>query len=246
MSEIKIDIQSDEFKQEFESTQGFAKKVCEQFGFVFNPDERINTSVMQGLTRNKLIYSKRYCPCFVVIGDNESERKASFNRLCPCKPALEVEIPKEGKCSCGLFCTPTYAKKHAYLHEVDRAAHTHSRLLTAKECEMLLHKEDIDANELEALLEARKEGVTAFHLVDVRELMEYEQGHIKGCDYLVPTTSFYSALEQLEDKKATPVILYCHIGSRSKYCQKVLRDLGFKCVGNLDHGIVSCKKLVEY
>ena len=44
----------------------------------------------------------------------------------------------------------------------------------------LLEKDDINSEELEILLEARDEGKVDFLLVDVREDMEYDMGHIKG------------------------------------------------------------------
>ena len=110
---IKIDMNSPEFLKEQEKTKAFADKVCEQFGFTLNPDDGINESVVMGLTRNKLIYNKRYCPCFMVIGETKEEQREADNRICPCKPALEKEIPQEGRCHCGIFCTPEYARDYA-------------------------------------------------------------------------------------------------------------------------------------
>jgi rhodanese-related sulfurtransferase len=34
------------------------------------------------------------------------------------------------------------------------------------------------------------------------------------------------------------VIVYCHVGSRSAYCQRALKDLCFTKVSNLSYGIV--------
>ena len=96
----KVDPESEEFKAELAKTHVFTDKVLTQFGFVYNPDAEVNESVQFGLTRNKLIYGKRYCPCFFVTGNKEEDR------ICPCKPALEEEIPGDGKCHCGIFCTP--------------------------------------------------------------------------------------------------------------------------------------------
>jgi rhodanese-related sulfurtransferase len=67
--------------------------------------------------------------------------------------------------------------------------------------------------------------------------MEWVGTRIKGTDYLVPTTSFYQALERVDDQKDTPVIVYCLSGSRSAYCQRIMLDLGYKSVANLDYGI---------
>ncbi|MBD3807351.1 MAG: sulfurtransferase [Epsilonproteobacteria bacterium] len=242
---IKIDTNSHEFKDEYTKTVAFTDKVCKQFNFVYNPENEINESVTMGLTRNKLIYGKRYCPCFMVEGEIEEERKAANNRICPCKPALEVEIPEDGHCHCGIFCTPQYAKDHAIEKEAALVSHTHSRGLTKEECEALLKQQNIDSDELISLLEAREIGMVDFYLVDVREWMEYKSRRIKGTDFLVPTTSFYQALSQIDDKKEQNIIVYCFSGSRSAYCQQIMSDMGYKHITNLEYGIVSYSGEVE-
>lgn len=238
---IKIDMNSTEFQTELENTKNFTDKVCSQFGFVYNPEVEVNESVQMGLTRNKLIYNKRYCPCFMVIGTTKEEQKEADNRICPCKPALEHEIPDDGKCHCGIFCTKEYAQKFATTNEAEIVVHTHSRGLSTKECELLLEKESIDADELEALLEARALKMVDFNLVDVREWMEWKSRRIEGTDFLIPTTSFYNTIGQLEEQKDKITIVYCYSGSRSAYCQHVMHDLGFRKVINFDFGIMTYK-----
>ena len=44
---------------------------------------------------------------------------------------------------------------------------------------------------------------------------------------------------RINNQKDIPVIVYCHSGSRSAYCQRIMLDLGFKSVTNLDYGISS-------
>jgi len=83
----QIDMNSDEFQAELEKTSQFVEKVNKQFGFVQNPNEEVNEGVTMGLARNKLIYGKRFCPCFMVICETKEEQKAADNRICPCKPA---------------------------------------------------------------------------------------------------------------------------------------------------------------
>lgn len=229
----KIDINSLYFQNELENTKEFTKDVLKKYNFVFNPDDEVNLSVQMGLARNMLIYGKRYCPCFMVVED-ENE-----NRLCPCLPALNSEIPKNGSCHCGIYCTKE--KAHELLLNIDtkEAIATHFRGLTKKECEDLLNNDEINSIELEALLEARDEGAVNFCLVDTREWMEWVNIRIKGTDFLVPTTSFYNSLEQINDKKDIPIILYCHSGSRSAYCQRIMLNMGFSKVINLDYGIMS-------
>ena len=232
---------SEEFKNEMAKTQKFTDKVCESRGWVYHPIEDVNEGVTMGLTRNKMIYNKRFCPCFMVVGETKEERKAADNRICPCKPAIEKEIPEEGKCHCGIFCTPEYAKANAIEIEAEEVAHSHSRGLKKEECEAILAHNDLDSDEMLSLIEARELGMIDFNLVDVREWMEWNQQRIVGTDYLIPTTSFYQALEKIEDQKDKPVIVYCLTGSRSVYCQNVMKDLGWKQVSNYKQGIIDYK-----
>jgi ferredoxin-thioredoxin reductase catalytic subunit/rhodanese-related sulfurtransferase len=236
---IKIDMESQEFKEELQKTKDFADKVCNTFNWVYNPVEDVNEGVLMGLTRNKMIYNKRFCPCFMVIGETKEERKAADNRICPCTPAIEKEIPEDGKCHCGIFCTQEYAQANAIENEASEVAHTHSRGLTSEECEALLNHDQLDGDEIESLLEARQLGMVKFNLVDVREWMEWNQQRIVGTDYLIPTTSFYQALEQINDQKDIPVIVYCLTGSRSEYCRGAMKDLGFEKVSNYRQGIIA-------
>ena len=235
----QIDPNSQEFQDELVKTVEFTNKVIEQFGYAYNPDREINESIQFGLTRNKLIYGKRYCPCFFVTNNKEEDR------VCPCKPAMSSEIPNDGHCHCGIFCTPAYASAQAQEESVEEAITTHSRGLTKAECELLLAKNNVDSDGLEALLEARTLGMVKFTLVDVREWKEYKTFRIRGVDQLVPTTSFYEDIKKLDGAKADPVIVYCHIGSRSAYCQSMMSTLGFSHVVNLIHGISGYKGAVD-
>lgn len=99
----KVDMESPEFKRELEKTIEFTQKVVKQFGLVFHPNKDIVEGIQQGLTRHKILYNKRYCPCFFVTQTPE-------DRICPCKPALEHEIKEDGCCHCQIYCTPEYAK----------------------------------------------------------------------------------------------------------------------------------------
>ena len=234
-----IDMNSPEFQAELEKTWKFVDKVNNQFGFEQNPNEEVNEGVAMGLARNKMMYGKRYCPCFMVEGNTPEERKAAPNRICPCPPALEKEIPEEGKCHCGIFCTPEYVKAETAHSAMEEAVHQHSRGITKAEAEALLGQQDLDGEELEALMEAREIGMVDFILMDTREHMEYMMGHIVGTDVLVPTSQFYAKIEESADKKETPIIVYCHTGSRSMQVQRAMYSLGFKQISNLTYGIIS-------
>ncbi|MEA3455486.1 MAG: ferredoxin-thioredoxin reductase catalytic domain-containing protein [Campylobacterota bacterium] len=235
----QIDMNSPEFQTEMEKTQVFVEKVNNQFGFVQNPNEEVNEGVVMGLARNRLMYGKRFCPCFMVIGETKEEQKEADNRICPCKPALEKEIPEDGLCHCGIFCTPEYAESQRVKDEIEEVVHQHSKGLTHEQAEILLKQEQLDGDELEALIEARELGMIRFELVDVREYMEYQMGHIVGTDTLVPTSQFYAKVEEIADKKQTPIVVYCHTGSRSFQVQHAMKSLGFEQISNLQYGIIS-------
>jgi ferredoxin-thioredoxin reductase catalytic subunit/rhodanese-related sulfurtransferase len=237
----KIDMNSQEFQAEMEKTWRFVEKVNHQFGFVQNPNSEVNEGVVMGLARNRIIYGKRFCPCFMVIGQTPEEQKAADNRICPCKPALEHEIPEDGLCHCGIFCTLEYSQSQKMQSEIEEIVHQHSRGLTKDQAVTLLAKAQLDGDELEALLEARRLSMVHFELIDVREHMEYRMGHIAGTDLLMPTSQFYAKIEDIFDKKKIPLILYCHTGSRSFQVQHAMESLGFEQIGNLQHGIISYK-----
>ena len=97
-----IDMNSGEFKTEREKTIKFVEKVVESRGWQFNDDKEIVDTVIMGLTRNKLLYGKRFCPCFMVVEEN-GKYKSADDRICPCKPAINEEIPNQGMCHCGIF-----------------------------------------------------------------------------------------------------------------------------------------------
>jgi ferredoxin-thioredoxin reductase catalytic subunit/rhodanese-related sulfurtransferase len=229
---------SPEFKAEMEKTVKFTDKVIKQFNWEYNPQIEVNEGVQMGLARNKIMYNKRFCPCFMVEEVNGKPQSAD-DRICPCKPAIEHEIPNEGACHCGIFCTPEFAAAKRVELGLEVAVHTHSRGLTKEECDVLLSKEDLDGDELHALIEARELSMVAFKIVDVREHMEWQMGHIKGADTLIPTSSFFNTLDEAGLSKDENIILYCHVGSRSSHCQRILHDMGYAKVSNLTFGIVS-------
>jgi len=109
----QLDMNSEAFKTELVKTEKFTDKVCESKGWVYAANEDVVEGVIMGLARHKILYSKRFCPCFMVEPDENKEGKfkSTDNRICPCKPAIEKEIPKEGICHCQLFCTPEYREK---------------------------------------------------------------------------------------------------------------------------------------
>ena len=241
---IKIDMNSPEFIERMEKTVTFTDKVINQFGWEYNPQEEVNEGVQMGLARNKMMYNKLFCPCFMVE-EVDGKPQSVDDRICPCTPAIEKEIPETGACHCGIFCTPEFAAAKKIELGMEEVVHTHSRGLTKEECEQLVNQDELDGDELVALLEARELGMVEFALVDVREDMEWQMGHIKGADKLVPTSSFYQAIEEAKLDKNENIILYCHVGSRSAHVARILGSMEYTKVGNLTHGIVSYSGEVE-
>jgi len=238
MSIIKIDMNSPEFKERMEKTIKFTDKVIKQFAWEYNPQAEVNEGVQMGLARNKMMYNKLFCPCFMVE-EVDGKPQSVDNRTCPCTPAIEKEIPETGSCHCGIFVTPEFAAKKRIELGMEEAIHTHSRGLTQEEIELLLSQSELDPDEIISLLEARELKMVNFKLVDVREDMEWQMGHIKGADILMPTSSFYPSLEESKLEKDDNIILYCHVGSRSAHVARIMKDMGFKNIGNFTHGIVS-------
>ncbi len=104
----------------------------------------------------------------------------------------------------------------------------------------ILEKDHISSAELETLLKAREEGKVDFLLVDVREEMEYNMGHIKGVDTLKHTSTFQQwAQEFFESTQDKHVVFTCRTGSRSGQVQQVFLQNGHKKTLNHIGGIMS-------
>lgn len=77
-------------------------------------------------------------------------------------------------------------------------------------------------------------------LLDVRQPEEFDGalGHIPGSD-LIPIGDLSHALEELSDKRDTPIVTICHSGGRSMTAAAILTVAGFSNVRSLEGGIVS-------
>ena len=67
-------------------------------GFRLNPDRKVVEMIIKGLLANEKKHGARYCPCRVVTGDKEEDRKI----ICPCVYHLD-ELNEMGHCHCNLF-----------------------------------------------------------------------------------------------------------------------------------------------
>ena len=101
----------------------------------------------------------------------------------------------------------------------------------------------INAEEFNALTE-KEEAI----VVDMRNHYESEVGHFK--DAIIPdVATFREALpmveEMLDDKKETPIIMYCTGGIRCEKASAYYRHRGFKNVYQLEGGIIEYARQVE-
>ena len=72
-----------------------------------------------------------------------------------------------------------------------------------------------------------------FTLLDVRQLNEYEQGHLPGAK-LIPLPDLTDRLDELEKEKTQ--VVYCAVGGRSRIAAQMLAGKGFKQVINVAGG----------
>ena len=90
---------------------------------------------------------------------------------------------------------------------------------------------DIELDEYEKKMASEK-----YLLVDVRTAEEFSDRHIEGAlniDYFSATFSDDISKVGFE----IPVLLYCRLGNRSSKAMKIMNELGFKEVYNLEGGI---------
>jgi len=104
----------------------------------------------------------------------------------------------------------------------------------------LLNKSSINSEDLEQLLQERREGKVDFLLVDLREEMEYQMGHIEGVDLLRPTSTFSDWIQALtEETKGKIVIFTCRTDYRSGQVQQIFSQEKQARAINHAGGIVS-------
>lgn len=66
-------------------------------------------------------------------------------------------------------------------------------------------------------------------IVDVRELHEFNAGHIEGA-ILLPLSNLEALAEEMLTDKNAIILIYCRSGNRSKTAALELIDLGYKNV----------------
>jgi molybdopterin/thiamine biosynthesis adenylyltransferase/rhodanese-related sulfurtransferase len=104
--------------------------------------------------------------------------------------------------------------------------------------------DEIDADELSALLDDREAGRADFVLVDIREPWERDVVAIDG-SALVPMAQLLTDRARAVMEPGDRVILYCHHGVRSEYARDVLRDNGWTDVTHLAGGVDDWVRRIE-
>ena len=75
-------------------------------------------------------------------------------------------------------------------------------------------------------------------ILDVRTKEEYDNGHIPGAK-LLPVQILNLKIDEIEDLKDKPVLVYCASGGRSPRAVKILADNDFQKIYHLSRGISS-------
>lgn len=93
------------------------------------------------------------------------------------------------------------------------------------------------------LAERRQHGESLL-LLDVREQGEVETARIEGAHW-IPLGELEARQGELEVARDRPIIVHCHHGGRSTKAVRLLLELGFSAVENLDGGIEAWSLTVD-
>jgi glyoxylase-like metal-dependent hydrolase (beta-lactamase superfamily II)/rhodanese-related sulfurtransferase len=78
-------------------------------------------------------------------------------------------------------------------------------------------------------------------LLDVRELYEFEQGHIENTTH-IPRGEVKVKVESLLPIKDKEILIYCATGNRSALAGQIMQDLGYTQISSLVGGYVGWKR----
>jgi rhodanese-related sulfurtransferase len=98
--------------------------------------------------------------------------------------------------------------------------------------------DEINVEKLKNMLDQKEN----FNLIDVRELAEYERGHIEGSIH-IPLSMIPLKLNEFE--KNSTYVLQCRSGARSYQAASFLEKNGFENVSNLSGGIIAWAEKID-
>jgi sulfur-carrier protein adenylyltransferase/sulfurtransferase len=96
--------------------------------------------------------------------------------------------------------------------------------------------DEVDASHARELIERESPAI-----VDVRELDEWDEGHLPGAIH-IPRGHLESRIEQALPDRSQPVLLYCAAGNRSAFAAQTLGQLGYEHVSSLAGGYTDWKR----
>ena len=82
--------------------------------------------------------------------------------------------------------------------------------------------EQITPEEAKKIMDSGEEYI----ILDTREQIEYDEGHITGA-ILIPYTEIENKAEEMLPDKGTQILVYCRSGRRSKVASETLSKLGY-------------------
>src|SRR5436309_1357098 len=86
--------------------------------------------------------------------------------------------------------------------------------------------------------EAQARHAAGAKLIDVREQVEWDAGHVAGALF-IPRGQLEQQIEAAVPDKATEIVLYCRSGARSGLGTQQLQQLGYTDVTNMAGGILA-------
>lgn len=92
---MELAVDTEKLKKEIRSQ---LDKHVQSKQFSYNPDSKVVDRIINGLAARQKKTGNPYCPCRLVTGDIEEDRKI----ICPCE-FHEEEINNKGHCYCNLF-----------------------------------------------------------------------------------------------------------------------------------------------
>jgi rhodanese-related sulfurtransferase len=98
---------------------------------------------------------------------------------------------------------------------------------------------EVSAAEAKELIEQ------GYVVLDIRDLEEFEQGHIENALHLSRGRLEAKISEMIPDKE-TPIVCHCAGGNRGALAADTLQIMGYRNVVNLDGGLEAFKALDDH